>query len=334
MISTTDFEGKKLSKPTPLLVTWKQGMRFTGKQAIFRGFVQADQENTTALCQTMQVDLNRPVLLSQRPSDTRVGAPGQEPAKVDKVICDAGADHPQGVVITDTQRENGRLLSRRQIEADEVAIHNEEGWMDAANHGTGRGNVRIVQLGPKGDPGMGSPKPVDRRPATGQPAQPAEQEYKATVIRYTGTMKANNQTRLATFRDGVEMLHLPVETPDRQIPFDDTVNRLPPGALYLTSREMKVYNTKDANGQTHQIMIATGKANVTLGEEFFGTGDAIKYDESKQQLTIEGLDGRAAQARRLGFGGANRGAIIARKIIYNRVADTVNIEGGYSGTGQ
>ena len=181
---------------------------------------------------------------------------------------------------------------------------------------------------------MGSPKPVDRRPATGQPAQPAEQEYKATVIRYTGTMKANNQTRLATFRDGVEMLHLPVETPDRQIPFDDTVNRLPPGALYLTSREMKVYNTKDANGQTHQIMIATGKANVTLGEEFFGTGDAIKYDESKQQLTIEGLDGRAAQARRLGFGGANRGAIIARKIIYNRVADTVNIEGGYSGTGQ
>jgi len=77
-------------------------MRFTGKQAIFRGFVQADQETTTVLCQTMQVDLNRPVLLSARPGDARMGAPGQEPAKVDKVVCDAGPDHPQGVIITDT----------------------------------------------------------------------------------------------------------------------------------------------------------------------------------------------------------------------------------------
>jgi len=50
-------------------------------------------------------------------------------------------------------------------------------------------------------------------------------------------MKANNQQRTATFREGVEMLHLPVDTPDQQIPFDDTVNKLPPGALYLTSNE-------------------------------------------------------------------------------------------------
>ena len=106
MISTTDFEGKKLAKPTPLTVTWKQGMRFTGKQAVFRGSVQADQENTTLLCQTMQVDLNRPVSLRQQAGDPRTG--GAEPANVDKVICDAGPDRPQGVIITETIRENGR----------------------------------------------------------------------------------------------------------------------------------------------------------------------------------------------------------------------------------
>src|SRR5439155_1302329 len=55
MVSTTDFEGKKLAKPTPLDVTWKQRMRFTGKNAVFHGFVQASQDNTTLLCQVMQV---------------------------------------------------------------------------------------------------------------------------------------------------------------------------------------------------------------------------------------------------------------------------------------
>jgi hypothetical protein len=332
MISTTDFEGKTLTKPTPMIVTWKQSMRFTGKQAVFRGFVQADQENTTVLCQTMQVDLNRPVLLSQRPADARPGQAAEEPAKVDKVVCDAGPDHPQGVIITDTVRENGRLVSRRQIESDEVAIHNLEGWMDATNHGTGRGNVRIVQLGPKGEPGMGPPKPGDRRTVAAPPAQPVEQEYKGTWIRYVGTMKANNQARTAHFYDGVEMLHLPVESPDQMPQFDATVNRLPPGALFLQSKEMTLYSTKDANAQTRQSLIATGQARVTWGTEFFGTGDRIKFDEAKQQLTIEGINGGMARARRLGAGGGDRGDIVGSKIIYNRLTDTVNIDGGISGT--
>src|SRR5258708_21915060 len=97
----------------------------------------------------MQGELNRPVLPSQRPANARPGAGAEEPAKVDKVVCDAGPDHPQGVIITDTVRENGRLVSRRQIESDEVAIHNLEGWMNATNHRTSRGNVRIVQPSPK-----------------------------------------------------------------------------------------------------------------------------------------------------------------------------------------
>jgi hypothetical protein len=334
MISTSDFDGKKLAKPTPLIVTWKQGMRFTGKQAVFRGFVQADQENTTVLCQTMQVDLNRPVSLRQQAGAARTGTPGQEPAKVDKVICDAGPDRPQGVIITDTVRENGRLVSSKQIEADEVAIHNEEGWMDAANHGTGRGKVRIVQLGPKGEPGVGPPQtsPSKRPPAAGkQPPQPAEQEFKATLIRYNGTMKANNQTRTARFTDGVEMLHMPVDTPEQPIPFDATVNKLPVGTLYLRSMQMTVYSVKDANGQTRQEMIATGRANVTWGMQFYGAADEIKFDEAKQQLTLVSSGGGLARARKFSDGGGSR-EVIGKKIIYNRSTDTVTVDGGISAT--
>src|SRR5207249_10468295 len=120
--------------------------------------------NTTLLCQVMQVYLNRPVSLSQRAGDSP--AAGKDPANIDKVVCDAGGQ-PQGVIITETLREQGRLVSIRRNESDEVAIYKEEGRMVAANHGNGRGNVRIVQLGPKGEPGGGLPKAPDRKPPAG-----------------------------------------------------------------------------------------------------------------------------------------------------------------------
>ena len=337
MISATDFDGKKLAKPTPLNVTWKQGMRFTGKQAVFRGFVQADQQNTSVLCQTMQVDLSRAVSLSQRPADTRPGTPAEEPAKVDKVVCDAGPDRPQGVVITSTDRENGRLVSRKVIEGDEADMHNEEGWMEVVNHGAGRGNVRIVQLGAKGEAGFGPAKsgpskPGKHRPAPSQPTQPVEMEYKYTVIRYAGTMKANNLQRLAHFYDGVEMLHLPIDSPEQQPQFDATVNKLPVGALFLQSKEMIIYSTKDASGESRESMVASGQSRVTWGQECYGTGDQIKFDESKQLVTLVGLGDGWAHFRRFKPGGGEQGEIIGKKIIYNRLADTVNIEGGYGGS--
>ncbi|HEX4592461.1 MAG TPA: LptA/OstA family protein, partial [Gemmataceae bacterium] len=233
--------------------------------------------------------------------------------------------------IVDIIRENGKLLSTRRIEADEVAVYKEEGRMDAANHGSGRGNVRIVQLGPKQQP-LGPPKPGANRTAAAPPNVPVEQEYKATLVRYSGTMKANNQTRVVDFFDGVEVIHTPVETPDQQIPFDDTVNKLPPGVLYLRSDRMKVYSAKDANGQTRQEMIATGRATVTIGDQFFGSADVIKVDEAKQQVTLEGVNGRLARARKLAPGGNSGGEFSGKKMTYNRRDDTINIEDGYSGS--
>src|SRR5205085_7623712 len=134
------------------------------------------------------------------------------------------------------------------------------------------------------------------------------------------------QTRTVHFFDGVEVLHMPVESPDQQPPFDATVNKLPTGVLYLKSNQMTVYSAKDANGQVRQEMIATGRANVTWGDQFYGSSDVIKYDEAKQTVTLEGRSGGPAHARRLDRGGE----IIAQKITYDRARDIINIEGGYS----
>lgn len=330
--STTDLQGNKLTQATPLEITWKRSMKFNGKDARFDGLVQAHQGNTEVLCESMLVYLNRPVSLNQQINEQR-GA-GKEAANVDKVICDSGADKPQGVIITEVVRENGRLTRRQRMEADEVALYKEDGRMDAANRGNGRGNIRLVQLGPKGDPGGRPAKPGDRRPLNNkQPQKPPELEYKLTWVRYTGTMKANNQTRTANFWEGVEILHMPLQTPDDQPQFDATVNKLPPGAVYLRSNQMTVYSNKDAQGQVRQQMEAIGKASVTYQDVFFGTGDVIKFDEAKQQMTLEGTNGGYARAVRLKAEGSQPKVITARKITYNRATDSFEVDGAYSVSG-
>src|SRR5205085_7612521 len=114
MESQTDFQGKKLDKPSPLTVTWKQRMTFNGQQAVFHGFVQAEQDATSVLCHHMQAFLNRPVSLSQQPGLAK--GPNQEPAGIDKVICDnQGQELPQPVSIEQTERgPDGRSLLRYQ----------------------------------------------------------------------------------------------------------------------------------------------------------------------------------------------------------------------------
>jgi lipopolysaccharide export system protein LptA len=311
MASTTDFEGKKLSQPADLTVTWKEKMRFTGQHALFTGFVHAEQEDTSLLCQTMQVFLNRPVSLAQRTGEAR--APGAAPASVDKVVCD-NAGQPQPVSIEKSERDaRGRLVHYQRLESGEVALYKEEGRMDA-----GRGIVRLLQLGPKGEPGVGPQRGgPDKRPPPG-PAKPPEEEYKLTLVRYNGSMKVNNPNRTVHFFDDVEVLHLPADDPSLQHRvFDQIANKLPAGALYLHCSKLTVYSPKDAQGQTRQQMTAEGKASVQWQNEFYGIADVIKFDEASDKIILEGLDGNYAVVQKL-RATANDNRIVAKKIIYNR----------------
>src|SRR5262249_51007522 len=55
--SNTNFDGGKLSRPAEIVIHWKKAMFFNGKFAEFHGGVQAEQENSRLLCQSMQVFL-------------------------------------------------------------------------------------------------------------------------------------------------------------------------------------------------------------------------------------------------------------------------------------
>lgn len=309
--SQTDLQGKKLDRPMPLMVTWKQKMRFNGTTALFHGHVQADQAETSLLCNNMQVFLNRPVSLQQpqpgqqRPADSSA-------ANVDKVICDnQGQTLPQPVTITENVRgPDGKLLRYQRIETDTVAMHKEEGLMEA-----GPGAVRILQPGTKSDNPLAPPPNTGGKPAAKD--KPAEEEYKLTWIRYGRALRVNNPNRTATFHKNVEVLHLPKDDPCLQSDFGSIVDRLPPGAVFLSCERLDVYGQKTADGRTQQQFTATERARVQAAE-FYGSANVIKYDEAKQLIVFEGSDGANAELYLTKVKGGDAQTIKAKKITYNR----------------
>lgn len=317
--SQTDLQGKKLDKPMPLMVTWKQKMRFNGTTALFHGHVQADQADTSLLCNNMQVFLNRPVSL-QQPQPGKPKGPDSSAANVDKVICDnQGQTLPQPVTITENIRgPDGKLLRYQRIETDTVAMHKEEGLMEA-----GPGSVRILQPGSKGDNPLAPQKNGVKTVAT---TKAPDEEYKLTWIQYGRALRVDNPKRTATFHKNVEVLHLPKDDPCLQSEFNALVDKLPPGAVYLRCERLDVYGSKDANGRTQQQFMARDRAEVQAAE-FSGRASVIKYDEAKQLVIFEGTEGSMAELYRTVVKGEPPQEIKAEKIIYNRQTGAFKTEG-------
>lgn len=297
--SDTGFQGEKLGRSVEMTIHWNENMFFNGtlKHALFFGGVQAEQENARLLCQTMQVFLDRVVSLKE-------GERGTAPAKVEKVVCD------KSVRVEDTLREKGQLVRYQRIESHELSFDNEDGLVNAP----GPGVVRILQLGAKGD---GLPTS-----ATTTPAPRGEEEFKLTRVTYFGRMFANNVKRTVIFHDNVQVVHLPSENPDVVIDID----RLPPGALYLRSDQLKVYSRRHEDGKTRQEMEAHGKA-VVRSQEFWGNADVIKYDETKDLVVFEGSEGSLATLYRVRGRGVQPEEIKGVKILYSRRSNDFKIEG-------
>jgi lipopolysaccharide export system protein LptA len=315
--SQTDFEGKKLERPAPLLITWKQAMHFDGLLASFYGNVEATQNSTSLLCHTMRVRLTRPISLAQVSADRK---PGHAPPAVETVVC--GKDSaPTAPDVTITQSETdarGRLVKYQRIEANEVDIDKVEGKLQAPS----RGQVWLLQLGPKGQPGQ-LPGPLAATAAKPSQTAPVEEEHKLTWVRFTGSLSANSPARTVKFwaakGDFVDVLHMPHDNPGLNLKMDHLIAKLPQGALHLRCQLLTIYTSKTPDGKQFQTMEATGKAFVNWQNEFHGWADKISFDESKQQMILKGTDDNLATVQKFGAAGGTPGMSAAKTFIYNRL---------------
>src|SRR5207237_536518 len=104
-------------------------------------------------------------------------------------------------------------------------------------------------------------------------------------------------------------------------------NRPPEGYMYLRCNKLEVFSHKLPDGRTSKEMKALGKAEVEA-KEFSGRADVIKYDESKEQVILEGNDGNPAVLYREKVRGGPKDMMSAQKITYRRTDGTFKVENG------
>ncbi len=316
MPSSTNFEGEKLRETKDLTVHWKQSMFFDGKSAVFEGNVQADMDLPEAekrklppsaeteishlACQMLQVFLDRAVPLRPGARDPKTPA-----AKVDHLVCD------KQVWIENARHRLGKLQEYKRIVSTQLELDNLESDVRAS----GPGIVYILQLGAKGEDLPMAPSPDRPPPARTVSAPPVEEELKLTRVSFDGYMLANNVHRTAVFTGNVEVIHLASDNPD--VPVDIT-KPLPKGAMYMRSEHLKVSSHKHADGKTSHQELEANNHVLVQSQEFWGRGDRVTYDESKELVIFEGLNGNLATLYRENGRGGQRGEVKGKKIFYWR----------------
>lgn len=316
------------TKPTQsdeLTINWEKHMYFNGQIAHFdwpsdkhsRRSVQAEQNTGRMACKAMQVTLDRKISL-------REGEKAKQQANVQKVVCD------EDVWVEDSKREGSRIVEYQRIDAPILSVDNEDDKEDSIVDAGGPGTVRIFQLGTKADvlssPGQPSP-PTKSSPAgrgatkAPQPKGKEQGEFKLTLVFYEGRMHAKKKEGIARFFDKVVVIDVPTDDPNLQI----DANNLPPGYLYMSCEKLEVKKSKLPDGRSYQEMRAFKRVFIET-QEFSGNADVVKYDESKEQVILEGSDGNLAVLKRQKIRGAEGDVVTAKKITYLRLTGEYQVE--------
>jgi lipopolysaccharide export system protein LptA len=329
MPSKEGLDGAPLPRESELTITWDKSMLFDGQLAKFRGNIYAEQDAGHLFCQEMDVWLDRKISF-------REGDKGSQPAKVQKLLCEKDVRIEQ----INRQNEKGQLVSYKRMDCLQISMDNDPETNENIVNASGPGIMRVFSLGGTDDmlPGLTSPSPQqgqERKPKTATPKkgpdnragkskppdgkdQPA---FTLTQMTYDGRLSANNRRGSAIIWDNVQVWHVPTNDPELKI----NPNKPPLGYMYLRCRKMEVFSHKLPDGRTSKEMRALGKAEVEA-KEFSGRADTIKYDESKEQVILEGSEGNPAVLYREKVQGGNKDAIHALKITYWRTTGTFSVD--------
>jgi lipopolysaccharide export system protein LptA len=318
----------KPAQPSNLTIYWKKHMHFDGQKACFdlpsdprtgRG-VQGEQEQNTGrvACNAMEVTLDRKISL-------REGEKSKQQAKVRNVVCD------KYVWVEDIKREGTRVVGYHRIECPELSVDNDTEKDDSVIVAPGPGIVRTWQ--PAGKDELQAPSEAPSRKVSssgGRRATPTtaskgkeEGEPELIVITYQNRMWVNNKEEIARFFDKVALIKVPSNDPYLQL----DPNHPPLGYLYLTCERLEVLKSKLPDGKTYQEMRAFGKVSIEA-QEFSGSADVVKYDESKEQVILEGSPGNDAVLYKQKVQGGERETVRATKIFYWRSNGTYSVENG------
>jgi lipopolysaccharide export system protein LptA len=295
--SKTSLDGGPAPSPDARLkIYWNKEMFFDGKVASFSGGVVAYQDDSSLRCQTMLVTLDRSVSFKE-------GQKKDQGAKVENLICSKQVD------VANLKRDvKGQFQQYNRLVALELHVNNQEGPARAQ----GPGKVYLLQHGTE--------------EIGGKNAQPkGDQLYLTRVdfLQYMHSNKKPDNSQTITFNGNVEVFHGPTNNPFVKIDID----KLGKEWMYMNCTRLIVESIPLADGAKRQKMTAEGGVEFR-SDEFSGTANKIRYDQSQEQIIFEGTAGRPAVLHRTRAQGQDSERVTAQMIIYNRKTGIFRLDGG------
>ncbi len=302
MPSNKTLDGNDTAKKdTRIRIYWNKNMTFDGKYALFHGGVQAHEvgSHSHVKCEALHTILDKTVSFKEGQKD-------KQGAKIDRLVFD------KNVFVDDTKVDDKKQFVQRTILEGREMIS----YQDGPTRLVGPGEVRLLakgsgEIGPAPMPGA-------------KDAAPKKMEWKLTNVKFRYNMLADQKpdVKTASFygdNSGVEVFHFPTIDINAKMNAD----RPPKDGLYLRC-EMLTVEERRVGDRVSQTMIA--KQNVIFKtDQYFGRADVMKFDESKDIVILEGLNGNTVQLTKLSD---NQPAVVnSTKVLYNRRTGEIRSEG-------
>lgn len=299
-----DLEGNILPAPTPLSVTWTGRMNFDGKVARFEDGVHVQREQQQLRTDTLDVTLDKKIdfadaKLTQRP-------------EIEKIECRAG------VYMESRQFDPRGLKSIARMQTRDLSIHQVTGAV------TGTGPGWLEQVGRGNPDGVSLP---GQPPATAGGASADDNQLNYLKVTFQDGMTGNMHRRQMIFSDDVEAVYGPVENWNQTLD-PDRPHQLGERGIVMNCRELTVTQMPPtAPDAKPAIEMRTEGNTLVEGQTFTAQATRMTYTDAKQLLVLEGEDRTHAELWRQPKVGGRTSKLVARKILYWRDSNRVEING-------
>ncbi|HYV39575.1 MAG TPA: hypothetical protein VE988_28060, partial [Gemmataceae bacterium] len=243
--------------PTFITVHWTKDMLFTGRDADFNGKVEAYQENSTLLCEQLQVAFDKYISLKE-------GQKGDQGAKVDKVIA------YKQVWVLDEEKDKltDQIKSKSALNCKQLDVNNPDNQSNAYGPGW------VAKVGLETGDEFGNPNP--QKQVNKAPTKPPQ--WMLTRIHFTDRMFTAQlnagKTRQSTFRGAIEVIHVPGDRLDALV---DTA-KLPPGGMFMQCEVLTVVETM-GTGTKSQVMQAEKRVRC-WADDIKAVAEVVIFDQT------------------------------------------------------
>jgi hypothetical protein len=301
-----DHTGKELTRPEILNVVWKDGMNFDGQTVRVSGQVSAKSESQHALAETMEVSLTKRVDFSQPRR--------REPLELRELQLH-GKVWLEHRTLVEGRLQSIDHLQVRNLRVDRISgqvLADGPGWFDT---------VRFERNPEEGLSPVAAGGPPPTAPASGPGREPLVYVRIDFVRGITGNL---HQGELQ-FDEQVRTLYGPVDDWDSKVDAD-APQGLGERDILLTCDTLRLVQMGQLPDGRKPVELTAWGNTVVESARFWSRSHRITYVQAKDLLVLEG-DGRSdAQLWRQEQVGGPRSRAAARKILYWRSTNQLEID--------